>query len=45
MKRSSGRDVLQERYSGNGLFRKREVKGEKRGENKLKMISSGGVFR
>jgi len=45
MKRSSGRDVLQERYPGNGLFRKGEIKGEKLGENELKMISSGGVFR
>jgi|GEM_PF-1786640 len=45
MKRSSGRDTLQERNPGNGLFRKSEVKGEKRGENELKMISSGGVFR
>lgn len=45
MKRSSGRDVLQKRTQGNGLFRKGKVKGEKQGENKLKMISSGGVFR
>lgn len=45
MKRSSSRDVLQKRNLGNGLFRKGEVKGEKREENKLKMISSGGVFR
>lgn len=45
MRRSSGRNVLQERNPGTGLSRKGEVKGEIREENKLKMISSGGVFR
>lgn len=45
MKRSSSRDVLQERTPGNGPFRKGEFKGKKLGENELKMISSGGVFR
>ncbi|WP_158498908.1 MULTISPECIES: hypothetical protein [Methanosarcina] len=45
MKRSSGRDVLQKKNPGNGFFRKEEVKGEKRRENKLKIISSGDVFR
>jgi hypothetical protein len=45
MKRSLGRDILQERNPGNGLLRKGELKGEKRGENVLQTISSGGVFR
>ncbi|MCC4766192.1 hypothetical protein FXW07_06065 [Methanosarcina sp. DH1] len=45
MKRSLNRDVLPNKIQGNGLFMKREVKGEVRGENELKMISSGGVFR
>lgn len=45
MKRSSDRDVLPKKTQGNGLFMKGDVKGEIRGENELKMISSGGVFR
>jgi hypothetical protein len=45
MKRSLVSRALQEKNPGNGLFRKGEFKGEKRGENELKMISSGGAFR
>lgn len=45
MKRSLGRDILQERNPENGLLRKGELKGEKRGGNGLKTICSGGFFR
>jgi hypothetical protein len=38
-------DVLHEINPVNRFLRKREVKNEKRGENELKMISSGGMFR
>jgi hypothetical protein len=45
MKRSLVKGFLQKRNPVNGLLRKGELKGEKQGENVLKMISSGGVFR
>jgi hypothetical protein len=45
MKRSLFSSVLQERNTGNRIFRKGELKGEKRGDNVLKTTSSGGVFR
>ncbi|WP_170943451.1 hypothetical protein [Methanosarcina spelaei] len=45
MKKSSNMDVLHEKNPVNRFFRKREVKKEKRGENELKLISSGGMFR
>jgi hypothetical protein len=45
MKKSLVRGVLQKRTPVNGLLRKGELKGEKQGENVLKTISSGGVFR
>jgi len=38
-------DVLHEKNPVNRFFRKMEVKKEKRGENELKMISTGGMFR
>ncbi|WP_155396679.1 hypothetical protein [Methanosarcina barkeri] len=45
MKRSSNMDILHEINPVNGLFTKKEVKKEKPGENELKMIRSGGMFR
>jgi hypothetical protein len=45
MKRNLRRDVLQERNPENGLLSKGEPKEEKRGENGLNTICSGGVFR
>ncbi|HII93323.1 MAG TPA: hypothetical protein HA262_14535 [Methanosarcina sp.] len=45
MKKSSNMDALHKIYPVNRFSRKKEVKKEKRGENELKMISSGGMFR
>jgi len=45
VKKSSNMDVLHEINPVNRFFRKKEVKKEKQGENELKMISSGGMFR
>lgn len=45
MKKSLVRGVLQKKAPVNGFLRKREFKGEEQGENVLKTISSGGVFR
>lgn len=45
VKKNSNMDVLHEKSPVNRFFRKREVKKEKQGENELKMIGSGGMFR